>query len=190
MPRCGRPARRAVSRPVCANEKNPALSVDRKLFGTSTIGSHPARSAPAVAPHDPPLLTTWEFSRHGRPVQRRIAGGLLAHWGVWTRRAVEQLERIKEARSGSELAADWLAEAVAVTDMNAAVFDAANGFRGCIPGILEVLRRQGLAPSACCLDPHETLSPGQAEELDRVTAAYPQLVDDDFVAAHRDRWLG
>jgi len=136
------------------------------------------------------LLTTWEFSRHGRPVRQQIAGGLLGHWGVWTRRAVEQLERIKVARSGSELAADWLAEAVAVTDMNAAVFDAANGFRGCIPGILEVLRRQGLAPSACCLDPHETLSPGQAAELDRVTAAYPRLVDDDFVAAHRDRWLG
>jgi hypothetical protein len=73
--------------------------------------------------------------------------------------------------------------------MNAAVFDAANGFRGCIPGILEVLRRQGLVPSSCCLDPHETLSPGQAAELDRVTAAYPHLVDDRFVAEHRSRWL-
>jgi hypothetical protein len=142
------------------------------------------------------LLTTWEFSRQGRPVRRHFAGGLLGHWGVWTRRAVEQLERIKLARAaalaraGGEPIANWLTEAVAVTDMNAAVFDAAHGFRGCIPGILEVLRRQGLAASACCLDPHETLSPGQAEELDRVTAAYPRLVDDDFVAAHRDRWLG
>jgi hypothetical protein len=135
------------------------------------------------------LLTTWVFSRDGMPLRRRIAGGLLGHWGVWTRRAVEQFDRIKAARSSASLAADWLTEAVAVTDMNAAVFDAANGFRGCIPGILEVLRRQGLVPSACCLDPDETLSPGQAAELDRVTAAYPHLVDDRFVLENRSRWL-
>jgi hypothetical protein len=135
------------------------------------------------------LLTEWCFTRGGRPVRRHVAGGLLGHWGVWTRRAVEQLHRIKEARTADTLAAAWLAEAVAVTDMNAAVFDAAHGFSGCIPGILEVLRRQRLVPSTCCLDPHETLSPGQAAELDRVSAAYPHLVDDDFVAANRDRWL-
>ncbi|MBU3664993.1 MAG: dihydrodipicolinate synthase family protein [Chthoniobacterales bacterium] len=135
------------------------------------------------------LLTPWVFPHRGRLVHRHIAGGLLGHWGVWTRRAVDQLERIKAARDGKQISAEWLAEAVAVTDMNAALFDAANKFHGCIPGILEVLRRQGLAPSICCLNPKETLSPGQAEELDRVIAAYPHLVDDDFVAANLDRWL-
>jgi dihydrodipicolinate synthase/N-acetylneuraminate lyase len=135
------------------------------------------------------LLTTWMFPRDEMPLRRQIAGGLLGHWGVWTRRAVEQLERIKAARVDGHLSAEWLTEAAAVTDINAAVFDAANGFRGCIPGILEVLRRQGLVPSANCLDPHETLSPGQAAEIGRVTAAYPHLVDDGFVTANRDRWL-
>ena len=135
------------------------------------------------------LLTTWMFARDGMSLRKQIAGGLLGHWGVWTRRAVQQLERIKAARGGGSLSAEWLTEAAAVTDMNAAVFDAANGFRGCIPGILEVLRRQGLVPSACCLDPHETLSPGQAAEIDRVAAAYPHLIDDTFVAANLHRWL-
>ena len=131
------------------------------------------------------LLT--EFSFGGK--QRRIAGGLLGHWGVWTRRAVELLAEIKVAREAATLEARWLARGVAVTDMNAALFDAANGFRGCIPGILEVLRRQGLVPSANCLNPHEVLSAGQAEELDRVCAAYPELTDDEFVVAGRDAWL-
>lgn len=135
------------------------------------------------------LLTTWIFPHRDRLVRRHIAGGLLGHWGVWTRQAVDQLERIKAVRGGKQISAEWLSEAVAVTDMNAAVFDAANKFHGCIPGILEVLRRQGLAPSNCCLNPQETLSPGQAEELDRVTRAYPHLVDDEFVAANLDRWL-
>lgn len=135
------------------------------------------------------LLTTWSFTSRGVPRRRHIAGGLLGHWGVWTHKAVEQFRRVAAARSGETLAAEWLTEAVAVTDMNAAVFDAANAFRGCIPGILEVLRRQGLVPTTCCLDPHEVLSPGQTAELDRVTAAYPHLVDDDFVAANLDRWL-
>lgn len=135
------------------------------------------------------LLTTWIFPHGDRLVRRSTAGGLLGHWGVWTRQAVDQLERIKAVRGTEQISAEWLTEAVAVTDMNAAVFDAANGFHGCIPGILEVLRRQGLAPSNCCLNPQETLSPGQAAELDRVTAAYPHLVDDEFVATNLDRWL-
>lgn len=135
------------------------------------------------------LLTPFAFEAGGRRVTRRIAGGLLGHWGVWTRRAVQLLEEIKVARAAATLDAKWLQRAIAVTDMNAALFDAANGFRGCIPGILEVLRRQGLVPSVACLNPHEVLSPGQAEELTRVAMTYPELVDDDFVAAHRDRWL-
>ena len=136
------------------------------------------------------LLTPFSFARaDGTRVTRRIAGGLLGHWGVWTRRAVELLDEIKQARTQSTLDARWLQRAAAVTDMNAALFDAANGFHGCIPGILEVLRRQGLVPSIHCLNPAETLSPGQAAELDRVCAAYPELVDDSFVAQHRDAWL-
>jgi len=124
-----------------------------------------------------------------RPVHRRIVGGLLGHWGVWTHAAVRLFKKVREAAQKSALDPQWLACAAAVTDMNAAVFDSANRFQGCIPGILEVLRRQGLVESAHCLDPREVLSSGQAEELDRVSAAYPDLIDDAFVAEHRDRWL-
>ena len=128
------------------------------------------------------LLTTW-------PGGRRIAGGLLGQWGVWTKRAVEMLEEVKTARVSPTLATDWLTKNAALTDANAAVFDAAHDFHGCIPGILEVLRRQGLVPSVCCLDPHESLSPGQADELTRVSAAYPWLTDDDFVQENLLAWL-
>ena len=76
-----------------------------------------------------------------------------------------------------------------LTDANGAVFDVANAFHGCIAGIHEILRRQGLLEGIWCLDPHEGLSPGQAEELDRVTRAYPHLTDDDFVRQNLDRWL-
>jgi hypothetical protein len=98
-------------------------------------------------------------------------------------------QQIKAHREQATVQADWLATAAAVTDMNAAVFDPAHGFSGCIPGILEVLRRQGLLPTNLCLNPHEILSPGQAEELDRVCVSYPSLIDDAFVAENRDRWL-
>lgn len=127
---------------------------------------------------------------------RWIVGGLLGQWGVWTRRAVELLEQLRSARgdtrtdsTSATLALDWLSKNAQLTDANAAVFDAANGFAGCIPGILEVLRRQGLAPSCRCLDAAEVLSPGQAAELDRVSRAYPWLVDDEFVAEHLSGWL-
>ena len=128
------------------------------------------------------LLTTW-------PGGRIIAGGLLGQWGVWTQRAVQMLEEVKAARTGDTLASDWLTKNAALTDANAAVFDAAHHFHGCIPGILEVLRRQGLVPTVNCLDPQEKLSPGQAEELTRVAAAYPWLTDDDFVRKHLSQWL-
>lgn len=116
---------------------------------------------------------------------RRIAGGLLGHWAVWTQRAVEQLERCQREPASPEL----LRLNVEVTDCNAAFFDAANGFRGCIAGLHEVLRRQGLLEGIWCLDPNEALSPGQREEIDRVYRAYPHLNDDAFVACHRDEWL-
>lgn len=135
------------------------------------------------------LFTPFNFDVNGRKVTRRIVGGLLGHWGVWTKAAVGLLNDIKQARASQTLDVRWLDTAVAVTDMNAALFDAANKFSGCIPGILEILRRGGLVPSINCLNPHEVLSPGQAEELTRVTKAYPHLIDDDFVAANLDSWL-
>ena len=120
-----------------------------------------------------------------RGKERRIVGGLLGHWSVWTRRAVELLERCRHADATPEL----LSLSVEVTDSNAAFFDAANGFRGCIAGLHEVLRRQGLLEGLWCLDEHETLSPGQLAEIDRVYRSYPHLHDDEFIAAHRDEWL-
>jgi hypothetical protein len=123
-------------------------------------------------------------------VERRFVGGLLGHWAVWTRAAVAlHAECRRLALSRSAIPAEMLALNVEVTDANAAFFDAANGFAGCIPGIHEVLRRQGLLDSIRCLDPQETLGPGQAQEIDRVCGAYPHLADDDFVAEHRDEWL-
>ncbi len=127
------------------------------------------------------LVTSFEVA----DVSRRIVGGLLGHWSVWTRRAVELLERCQ--REGAT--PDLLRLGAQVTDCNAAFFDAANGFQGCIAGLHEVLRRQGLLEGLWCLDEKEGLSPGQRQEIDRVYTAYPHLHDDDFVASHRDEWL-
>lgn len=135
------------------------------------------------------LLTPFTFDIDGRRVTRRIVGGLLGHWGVWTHAAVQLFQRIQIAATRPQLDATWLTTSAAVTDMNAALFDAANRFHGCIPGILEVLRRQGLIETNFCLNPAEVLSPGQADELTRVSAAYPDLIDDAFIAQHRDEWL-
>lgn len=123
------------------------------------------------------------FDVEGR--RMRFAGGLLGHWAVDTRAAVTLLERCRPGGMDARLAAD----AVAVTDMNAAYFDAPHGFRGCIAGLHEVLRRQGLLEGIWCLDEAEGLSPGQADEIDRVRRARPDLCDDAFVAAGRDAWL-
>ena len=131
------------------------------------------------------LLTSWEFEG----TKRFIAGGLLGQFGVWTKKAVELLEEMKAARQKENIPASWLAKNTSLTDANAVIFDAANQFRGCLPGIHEVLRRQGLLPTTHCLNPHEVLSPGQTEEITRVSLAYPWLTDDDFVAQNRDRWL-
>jgi dihydrodipicolinate synthase/N-acetylneuraminate lyase len=131
------------------------------------------------------LLTPFRFEGRTRP----IAGGLLGQWGVWTRAAVTMLEELKTARQQARIDSDWLTRAAELTDANAAVFDAAHQFAGCLPGIHEVLRRQGLFATTACLDPGEQLSPGQAEELNRVTQAYSWLTDDDFVRENLDRWL-
>lgn len=117
----------------------------------------------------------------------RFVGGLLGHWACWTKRAVELLERIKSRRN--EIPAELLTLGAQVTESNAALFDAAHGFVGCIPGIHEVLRRQGLLEGRWCLEENETLSPGQAEEIDRVCRVYPHLTDDEFVHEHLHEWL-
>jgi dihydrodipicolinate synthase/N-acetylneuraminate lyase len=134
------------------------------------------------------LLTPFPVHVGGRAGVRHIMGGLLGQWAVWTRTAVEMLDRLPAAR-GALVDVSWLRASAALTDANAAVFDAAHDFAGCIPGIHEVLRRQGLLAGTWCLDPTETLSPGQAEEIDRVYRQYPELTDDDFVRENLDRWM-
>ncbi len=120
----------------------------------------------------------------------RIVGGLLGQWAVWTSKAADLLASCQRVRDNdAAVPQSLLREAAEITDCNSAIFDAANGFTGCIAGVHEVLRRQGLLPGTWCLDPSETLGPGQADEIDRVYRAYPHLNDDEFVASHRDEWL-
>jgi dihydrodipicolinate synthase/N-acetylneuraminate lyase len=136
------------------------------------------------------LLTEYAIRTTSGVKRMRIAGGLLGHWSVWTGRAVELLAKARElSGSGANVPQSMLTLAAEVTDANAAVFDAAHAFAGCIPGIHEVLRRQGLLEGTWCLDPEEVLSPGQAEEIDRVCRAYPHLTDDEFVKRNLGRWL-
>ena len=136
------------------------------------------------------LLTEYAVRTATGERRLRIAGGLLGHWSVWTRRAVELLaEAHRLSALGSPVPQSMLTLAQEVTDANAAVFDAANGFAGCIAGIHEVLRRQGLLEGTWCLNPEERLSPGQAAEIDRVCRSYPHLTDDDFVRENLKLWL-
>src|SRR5262245_57551479 len=136
------------------------------------------------------LLTPFEVEAGGRLQTLRIKGGLLGHWSVWVKKAVELLDRIHTAVAADRVPADLLALDPQVTDANAAVFDAANNFHGVIAGCHEILRRQGLLAGIWCLDPNEGLGPGQKEAIDRVYTAYPHLNDDAFVQANRERWLG
>jgi len=136
------------------------------------------------------LVTPYAFTINGTNRQARIVGGLLGHWAVWTKRAVELLTECHEAADGQgSVTLRLLKKSVQITDCNAAFFDAANHFAGCIAGLHEVLRRQGMLEGIWCLDPREALSAGQKEEIDRVCAAYPELNDDEFVQAKRDEWL-
>ncbi len=135
------------------------------------------------------LVTPFAVAANGRATTVRIKGGLLGHWSVWVRTAVELLERIHAATAEDTISADLLALDSQVTDCNAAIFDVANDFHGVIAGCHEILRRQGLLAGIWCLDPKETLGPGQKEEIDRVCAAYPHLNDDAFVRANLQRWL-
>jgi dihydrodipicolinate synthase/N-acetylneuraminate lyase len=129
------------------------------------------------------LLTRFDFG--GQPV--RIAGGLLGHWAVWTQTAVSHLALVKH--HNDEVPGELLTLAQQITDANSTIFDPAHHFRGCIPGIHEILRRQGLLEGRWCLDPDEELSQGQSAEIDRVRKAYPHLQDDAFVQEHLDEWL-
>lgn len=136
------------------------------------------------------LITPFDIPRDGEMMRLRIRGGLLGHWSVWTRKAVELLERIHTVvDSGTPLPLDLAALDARVTDCNGAFFDVANSFHGCIAGCHEVLRRQRLLETIHCLDPTEGLSEGQAEEINRVYAAHPDLSDDDFIADNLERWL-
>lgn len=136
------------------------------------------------------LLTPFVFRSNGREQQLRIAGGLLGHWSVWTRRAVDLLTECHTVtRTTGDVPASLLRRAAETVDANAVLFDAANDFSGCIAGLHEILRRQGLLEGIWCLDPQETLSAGQKEEIDRIHEAYPWLNDDEFVLAGRDAWL-
>jgi hypothetical protein len=136
------------------------------------------------------LVTPFTFLSSGKSLERRIVGGLLGHWSVWTRSAVELLDECHAfVHANAKISQTLLRKSIEVTDSNAAFFDAANNFSGCIAGLHEVLRRQGFLEGIWCLDPKEALSPGQADEITRVCAAYPHLNDDDFVREHLDSWL-
>ncbi len=134
------------------------------------------------------LLSEYHISNGKKVVSKRIVGGLLGHWAVWTHSAAKLLEKIHAGELDNNVQQS-LSIGNKVTDSNAAFFDAANNFAGCIVGLHEVLRRQGLLEGLWTLDENEVLSPGQLEEINRVYAAYPELNDDAFVAENRDRWL-
>lgn len=131
------------------------------------------------------LLTEFEIPVGNKIIKKKIVGGLLGHWAVWTKKAVELVEEIHHGGNTKKL----LTKGVHVTDSNAAFFDAANDFAGCIVGLHEVLRRQGLLEGVWTLDPNEILTPQQKTEIDRVYNSYPELNDDEFVAENLDKWL-
>ncbi len=136
------------------------------------------------------LLTPYKITTNHGEVNIRIRGGLLGHWCVWTKKAVELLDEIHHITENNlPVPPELLQRNVEVTDMNAALFDSANKFAGCIPGIHEVLRRQGLLKGTWCLNPNEVLSVGQSDELDRVYSAYPHLNDDEFVKNNKKNWF-
>lgn len=191
----GRPLSYAFWRRVAALERVVAIKIapfDRYRTLDVVRAVHDAGRAHEVALYTGnddhillDLLTPFRCAESSRPV--RIVGGLLGQWAVWTRRAVALHARCRRVRA--HVPRSLLTRAAELTDANAAIFDVAHQFRGSIAGVHDVLRRQGLLRGRWCLDPREDLSPGQARAIDRVWRAYPQLRDDDFVAARRDAWL-
>lgn len=134
------------------------------------------------------LLTKYRFDKNGKTVEKSFEGGLLGHWSAWAQKAVELFEKVKAAKQLEQIPAEMLTLAMQVTDTNSVFFDTAHNFSGCIAGLHEVLYRQGLMENIYCLNPEETLSPGQAEGIDRLYREYPQLSDDAFVAANLATW--
>lgn len=134
------------------------------------------------------LLTEYAIQVNDQQVKKRIVGGLLGHWSVWTKTAVRYFEEIKKVRMAQQIDTQWLTRAIEITDANAAFFDSAHQFRGSIAGINEVLARQGLLKGNWCLMDHEQLSEGQSEEIDRVYRDYPHLNDDEFIDKNLVRW--
>jgi len=134
------------------------------------------------------LLTEYKIRSGNKIISKRIAGGLLGHWAVWTHSAVKLLKSVHEGKFDNDIQATMVL-ANQITDSNAAFFDAANNFSGCIAGLHEVLRRQGIFEGIWTLDKNEALSTGQKEEIDRVYAAYPELNDDKYIAENIDKWL-
>lgn len=134
------------------------------------------------------LLTKYKFNIDGRIIEKEICGGLLGHWAVWTSKAVELLDKVKRAKAAGTGFEELLSLGIQITDCNAAFFDVKNDFFGCIPGINEVLARQGLLRGNWCLDEKEVLGKGQKEEIDRVYLSYPELNDDRFVADSIESW--
>lgn len=134
------------------------------------------------------LLTKYKFENNGKIYEKAFEGGLLGHWCVWTSKAVKLFREIKEVKNQEILSAKWLTLAAQITDINSAFFDTSNNFKGCIPGLHEVLRRQGIFQNILCLDEEEALSSGQNEEINRVYSMYPDLNDDEFVKNNLRKW--
>lgn len=178
---------RAVAIKVAAFDRYRTLDVLRAIAesGRRDIALYTGNDDNIVAD----LVTPYQFGA-GQPEPTRFVGGLLGQWAVWTQRAVSLLAECHRAAANSQgVPQELLATGAALTDANAAIFDVANDFHGCIPGIHEVLRRHGLLKGNWCLDENETLSPGQAAEIDRVWQAYPELQDGEFVEENLERWL-
>ena len=135
------------------------------------------------------LLTNYKFTaKDGSIVENGFKGGLLGHWTLWSNNVVNMFNMLMEAKKGDKIDAELLTLAAQVTDANAAFFDPSHNFAGCIPGVHEVLRRQGLMKGIWCINPHEVLSKGQADEITRVSKEYPHLTDDAFVSANIENW--
>ncbi len=134
------------------------------------------------------LLTKYKFEKDGKTIIKGFDGGLLGHWSVWTKKAVELFEKVQKEKKSDAISSEMLTLAAEVTDTNSAFFDTAHNFSGCIAGLHEILRRQGLMKNIYCLNPEETLSEGQLEELNRVYDMYPHLNDDAFIKDNIEKW--
>ena len=166
---------------IAAFNRYQTLDVIRALCGSSRhdeIALYTGNDDNIVAD----LLTPYKFNINGKKVEKKFVGGLLGHWAVWTKKATTLFEEINKCKAnGGKGIENLLSIGIEVTDMNEAIFDAKNSFRGCIPGIHEVLRRQGLIQGRWCLNPFEEVSSGQLEEIDRIYKMYAHHTDDDFV---------